>query len=44
MYETNVEDQLYEIDLSTWTGMGLYFIQVIDSGGIIIDTKKIILQ
>jgi len=44
VYETNIEDQLYEVNLSTWAGMGLYFIQVIDSGGRIIDTKKIILQ
>jgi hypothetical protein len=44
VYETNVEDQLYEVNLSTWTGMGLYFIQVIDSGGKVIDTKKIILE
>ncbi len=44
VFETNVEDQLYEVNLSTWTGIGIYFVQVIDSGGNIIDIKKIVLQ
>lgn len=44
VFETNVEKQLYELNLSTWTGMGLYFIQLFDSGGDIIDIRKIILQ
>jgi hypothetical protein len=44
VYETNVEDQIYEVNLSTWTGIGLYFLQVIDSGGGLIDIRKIILQ
>ncbi len=44
VFETNVEDQLYEVNLSTWTCIGLYYVQVFDSGGNIIDIKKIILQ
>jgi len=44
VYETNVEEPLYEVNLSTWTGYGLYYIQVIDVGGNIIDIKKIILR
>ena len=44
VFETNVEEPLYEVNLSTWSGMGLYFVQVIDSGGNIIDIRKIILQ
>ena len=44
VYETNIEDQLYEVNLSIWTGMGLYIVQVIDSGGNVIAVKKIILQ
>jgi hypothetical protein len=44
VYTTNIENQLYEVDLSSWTGMGLYIVQVIDCGGNIINTKKIILQ
>lgn len=44
VFETNVEETLYEVNLSTWTGIGLYFVQVIDSGGSIIDVRKIILE
>ena len=44
VFETNVEEPLYEVNISTWTGMGLYFIQVLDSGGSIIDVRKIILE
>lgn len=44
VFETNVEDQLYEVNLSTWSGIGLYYLQVIDSGGSIIDIRKIVLQ
>jgi len=44
MFETNVEEPLYQINLSTWSGAGLYFVQVIDSGGKIIDIRKIVLQ
>jgi hypothetical protein len=44
VFETNVEDPLYQVNLSTWSGKGLYFIQLIDSGDMIIDIRKIILQ
>jgi len=44
VFETNVEEPHYEVNLSTWSGVGLYFIQVIDSGGNIIDIRKIVLQ
>jgi hypothetical protein len=44
VFETNVEEPLYEVDLSSWTGMGLYYIQLIDTGNTIIDIRKIILQ
>ena len=44
VFETNVEEPLFEINLSTWTGTGLYFIQVIDPGGNIIEIKKIVLH
>jgi len=44
VFETLVADPLYEVNLSTWTGIGLYHIQVIDPGGSIIDIRKIILQ
>ena len=44
VFETNIEEPLYEVNLSNWTGMGLYYVQVIDSGGNIIDIRKIVLQ
>ncbi|MBP1669039.1 MAG: hypothetical protein H6Q21_1405 [Bacteroidetes bacterium] len=44
VFETNVEEPLYEVDLSSWTGMGLYYIELIDTGNNIIDIRKIILQ
>jgi len=44
VFETNVEEPLYEINLSTWSGTGLYFVQVIDSGGSMIDIRKVILE
>ena len=44
VFETNVEEPLYEVNLSTWSGTGLYFVQVIDPVGNIIDIRKIVLQ
>jgi hypothetical protein len=44
VFETSVEQPQYEINLSTWTGKGMYYVQVIDDGGMVIDTRKIILQ
>lgn len=44
VFETNVEDPLYQVNLSTWSGKGLYFIQLRDAGDMIIDIRKIILQ
>lgn len=44
VFETFVEQPLYEINLSSWSGTGLYFVQVIDGGGNVIEIRKIILQ
>lgn len=44
VFETNVEEPLYEVNLSTWSGMGLYFIHIIDDTGQTIEVRKIILQ
>ena len=44
VFDAHIEQSLYEINLSTWEGKGLYYITVIDDGGNIIDTRKIILQ
>lgn len=44
VFETNVEEALYELNLSGWSGMGLYYLQLIDPGNQIIESRKIILQ
>ena len=44
VFETDVEEALYEVNLSTWSGTGLYYLQLIDTGGDIIDIRKIVLQ
>jgi hypothetical protein len=44
VFDTYMEEPLYEVDLSTWTGLGIYYIQVIDTEGSIIESRKIILH
>ena len=44
VFETNVEEPLYEVNLSAWTGNGLYFLQLFDDFNDIIEVKKIVIQ
>jgi hypothetical protein len=44
VFETRMKESPNEIDLSDWKGRGLYFLQVVDSEGRILATRKIILQ
>ena len=44
LYITQVNKQLSQIDLSTWSGNGIYYVQIIDSQNNIIHNKKIIIQ
>jgi hypothetical protein len=44
VFDTNIEEPLYELNLSDWTGYGMYFLQVIDTEGDITEVRKIILQ
>jgi hypothetical protein len=44
VFETRVKEGQNEIDLSNWKERGLYFVQVADSEGRILATRKIILQ
>ena len=44
VYYQHIKESVHEIDLTDWSGYGLYYLQVIDSGGEVIGTKKIILQ
>lgn len=44
VYESMINQPSTTIDLSTWTGNGLYLVNIIDPLNNIIDTRKIILQ
>lgn len=44
MFNTKINQQNYLVDMSTWSGKGLYLVYIIDSKGNIVDVRKIILQ
>ena len=44
VYTSKLIQQSATIDLSTWTGRGIYFVHLIDGNGNTIDIKKIVLQ
>ncbi len=44
MFESKISQQNFEVDMSTWTGKGLYLVYIIDSKGNINDVRKIVLQ
>lgn len=44
IFESNVNKQLFEINMNDFGNKGLYFIQIIDSSNKIIDTKKLLLE
>ncbi len=44
VFERFVADPLYEINLLNWTATGVYYLQVIDYRGHIIDIRKIIME
>jgi Concanavalin A-like lectin/glucanases superfamily/Secretion system C-terminal sorting domain len=44
VFITNIIQQSDYIDLSTWTGNGVYFVHLIDPQGITVDIRKIVLQ
>jgi hypothetical protein len=44
VFETRINESRNEIDLSDWNQSGLYFLQLTDSEGRILTTRKIILQ
>jgi len=44
VFQTNITQQSNYLNLTTWGGNGLYFVQIIDPQGNIIDIKKIVLQ
>lgn len=44
LYTTPINQQSSYIDLSTWTGNGLYFVQIIDPQSNVIENRKIVIQ
>jgi hypothetical protein len=44
VYTTQINEQSSYIDLSTWSGNGIYFVQIIDTQNNIIENRKIVLQ
>jgi hypothetical protein len=44
VFETRLKEYRNEIDLSDYNGMGLHFLQITDSEGRVLTTRKIILQ
>jgi hypothetical protein len=44
VFQTSITQQSNYLNLTTWGGNGLYFVQIIDPQGNIIDIRKIVLQ
>ncbi len=44
VFQTNITQQSDYLNLTTWGGNGLYFVQIIDQQGNIIDIRKIVIQ
>lgn len=44
VFQSAINQQQFYVDLSTWTGNGIYFVHIIDGQGNTIDIKKIVLQ
>lgn len=44
VFQSAITQQQFYIDLTTWGGAGLYFVNIINPYGVIIDTKKIVIQ
>ena len=44
VFQTNITQQSNYLNLNNWGGNGLYFVQIIDPQGNIIDIRKIVLQ
>jgi len=44
VFQSAITQQQFYVDLTTWTGNGIYFVHIIDGQGNTIDIKKIVLQ
>jgi len=44
VFQSAINTQYFIVDLSTWTGNGVYFVHIIDAGGHTTDIRKIVIQ
>jgi hypothetical protein len=44
VFESEIDRQLFDIDLNSFGGKGLYYLQIINNTSQIIEIKKIVLQ
>jgi hypothetical protein len=44
VFSSAITQAQFNIDLSTWTGKGIYFVRVLDTQGNVVTTRKILLQ
>jgi len=44
IYKSAFNTDVMQVNLSEWTGLGLYIVHLIDNNGNTVDTKKILLE
>jgi len=44
VFQSAITQQQFYVDMSTWGGNGIYFVNLINSQGVTIETRKIVLQ
>ncbi len=44
MFQSALTQQQFYLDLSTWTGAGIYYVNIINPQGVTVDIRKIVIQ
>jgi hypothetical protein len=44
VFNSAITQAQFNIDLSTWTGKGIYYVRLLDASGNVVTTRKILLQ
>ena len=44
VFNQHINQQQFYIDLSTWTGNGLYLLDILDNNGTVVENRKIVIQ
>jgi hypothetical protein len=44
VFQSSITQQQFYVDMSTWGGNGIYFVNLINAQGVTIETRKIVLQ